>query len=142
MRKTVNSGFSMTELIIVIAIIAALTGVIAPMYLQYVEKSRESVDVQNMDAAYQMAVAVYAEHEYSQSTYYWYMDGTGSLGAAVPSSGYGKGSAADRGTTYAHACCEEGEYDPGQSYVGRYLIITFPESTDSGDQTVHVHWSE
>ena len=45
-----NKGFSLVELIIVIAIMAVLVGVLAPAYLRYVEKSRKSADVQAIDA--------------------------------------------------------------------------------------------
>ncbi len=46
-KKMNNKGFSIVELIIVIAIMAVLVGVLAPTYLGYVEKSRKSTDVQN-----------------------------------------------------------------------------------------------
>lgn len=49
-KKMNNKGFSLVELIIVIAIMAVLVGVLAPAYLRYVEKSRKSADVQAMDA--------------------------------------------------------------------------------------------
>jgi type IV pilus assembly protein PilA len=39
-----NKGFSLVELIIVIAIMAALIAIIAPQYLKYVEKSRVQAD--------------------------------------------------------------------------------------------------
>ena len=42
-----NKGFSLVELIIVVAIMAVLVGVLAPTYLGYVEKSKKSTDVQN-----------------------------------------------------------------------------------------------
>ncbi len=41
-----NRGFTLVELIIVVAIIAVLAAVLAPQYLQYVERSRESNDLQ------------------------------------------------------------------------------------------------
>ena len=43
MKKN-NEGFSLVELIVVIAIMAVLVGVLAPAYLRYVEKSRVSTD--------------------------------------------------------------------------------------------------
>ena len=49
-RKMNNKGFSLVELIIVIAIMAVLVGVLAPAYLRYVEKSKKSADVQAIDA--------------------------------------------------------------------------------------------
>lgn len=41
-RKS-NKGFTLVELIIVVAIIAILTAVVAPQYVKYVEKSRDAV---------------------------------------------------------------------------------------------------
>ena len=39
-----NSGFTLVELIIVVAIIAVLSAVVAPKYIKYVERSRIGVD--------------------------------------------------------------------------------------------------
>lgn len=49
MKKTNNKGFSLVELIIVIAIMAVLIGVLAPQFIKYVERSRESTDLQNIE---------------------------------------------------------------------------------------------
>lgn len=47
-----NKGFSLVELIVVIAIMAVLMGVLAPTLIGNIEKSRESKDLQNLDAVY------------------------------------------------------------------------------------------
>lgn len=44
MKKTNNQGFSLVELIIVIAIMAILVGVLAPQFIKYVEKTRAQKD--------------------------------------------------------------------------------------------------
>ncbi len=58
-KKLNNKGFSLVELIIVVAIMAVLVGVLAPQYLKYVERSRESSDLSNIQAMVS-AVEIYA----------------------------------------------------------------------------------
>ena len=48
-KKLNNKGFSLVELIIVIAIMAVLIGVLAPQYLKYVQRSRESADLDSIN---------------------------------------------------------------------------------------------
>ncbi len=43
-KSLTNKGFSLVELIIVVAIMAVLIGVLAPQYLRYVEKTRLQKD--------------------------------------------------------------------------------------------------
>ena len=49
MKKTNNKGFSLIELIIVIAIMAILVAIIAPNLTKYLGKSKKNTDVKNLD---------------------------------------------------------------------------------------------
>lgn len=48
-KKLNNGGFSLVELIIVIAILVVLVGILAPIYIRYVEKSRITSDQTKID---------------------------------------------------------------------------------------------
>lgn len=49
MKKTNNKGFSLIELIIVIAIMAVLVAIIAPNLTKYLGKSKKNTDKKNLD---------------------------------------------------------------------------------------------
>ena len=59
-RKLSNKGFSIVELVIVIAIMAILIALLAPQYIKYVEKSRYTSDddlIANIHDVIALAVA-------------------------------------------------------------------------------------
>lgn len=58
-KKMNNKGFSLVELIVVIAIMAVLVGVLAPQFIKYVENSRQSTDMQNIQQL-KTAIETYA----------------------------------------------------------------------------------
>ena len=54
MKKTLHNkkGFTLAELLIVVAIIAVLVAIAIPIFTSQLEKSREAVDAANIRAAY------------------------------------------------------------------------------------------
>ena len=62
-----NKGFSLVELIVVIAIMAVLVGVLAPQLIKYVEKSREATDIQTCDNIATALKTYYADEEVSST---------------------------------------------------------------------------
>ena len=59
MKKNNNKGFTLAELLIVVAIIAVLTAIAIPVFTTQLEKSRESTDMSNLRAAYAEIMANY-----------------------------------------------------------------------------------
>ena len=52
MKKNNNRGFTLAELLIVVAIIAVLTAIAIPVFTAQLEKSRDATDEANIRAAY------------------------------------------------------------------------------------------
>ena len=84
MKKN-NSGFSLVELIIVIAIMAVLIGVLAPQFIKYVERSRESTDLQNIEE-YKTAIETYVADNSDKVTGTVDLTITGGAGGSIKSS--------------------------------------------------------
>ena len=56
-----NKGFSLVELIVVIAIMAVMIGILAPTLMGNIEKSRESADITVLDTVFEAVRSAYAD---------------------------------------------------------------------------------
>ena len=86
-RKRADRGFTLAELLIVVAIIAVLVAVSIPIFTGQLEKSRQAVDVSNMRAAY--AAAEYQFLADGEPYRGYYDAASGTLTDTAPA-GYGK----------------------------------------------------
>ena len=69
--KKSNEGFSLVELIIVIAIMAILVGIIALQVVPYMEKSREGKDYTQLDSCFSAFQTAVAENEVKGNLTAW-----------------------------------------------------------------------
>ena len=66
MKKN-NKGFTLAELLIVVAIIAVLVAIAIPVFTTQLERSKEATDLSNIRAAYAEVVADYLSSGATQS---------------------------------------------------------------------------
>lgn len=79
LRKN-NKGFTLVELIIVVAILAVLMAMLAPQYIRYVQRSRETTDAFSMGEIARAAMVAYTADDspgYTETTVI--VDTTGDL---------------------------------------------------------------
>ena len=98
MKKNNKKGFTMAELLIVVAIIAVLVAIAIPIFNSQLEKSKQAVDEANCRSAYGQAMATYLSDPDTTvktvtlggSTYTWDYDSAN--GVMHISTGSGKSS--------------------------------------------------
>ena len=131
-----KKGFTLAELLIVVAIIGVLVAVSIPIFTAQLEKSRESTDMANLRAAKAAAVSTYLTDEgplvsitngaKSYVTCYYDIQ-TGRLVTDPIGGGVGRGTS-NNPETYSSDTNEYG-YDSANIYTGKNIVVT---ATDTG----------
>lgn len=147
LKKRLNKkGFTLAELLIVVAIIAILVAVSIPIFTSRLEKARESTDVANMRAAKAEAYSAYVGGDFEQgattpsewgtavsgvySAYYDAENGVFVATAAKPDA-YGKGTHAEGGISYS-----------GYTQDTDYTSAVIKVSVDSSNGEITVEWED
>lgn len=132
MKKN-NKGFSLVELIIVIAIMAILAGALAPALIKYIAKSRRSTDVSNAQTiatAVTNALSVEAAYDAAEAGDY-------TLSTTKPVAVNGTGAAF---TSEVVSQLGSAAYKP--KYDNKDQSFMFTLSSDKSTFTVTVNGSE
>ncbi len=126
-----EEGFTLAELLIVVAIIAVLVAVSIPIFTSKLEKSREATDIANMRAAKAAAVAAFLGDDTvdgvtfgSQQTaaaVAYYDADNGVLVSDKPSAGYGKGTTVDGGQKYT-------DYSATTAYTDKVIKVSVSQA--------------
>ena len=98
MKKLNKKGFTLAELLIVVAIIAVLVAIAIPVFTTRLEQSRETTDIANLRSAYAAAqVAALSGGEdgkkLADGTYYY--DPNNGVGVSTTQTALGKGTGTD-----------------------------------------------
>lgn len=98
-----KKGFTLAELLIVVAIIGVLVAISIPIFTAQLEKAREATDLANLRAAKAEVAAAYMTDEsvgsvtlgsqQKDAVTVYYDAANGKLTATKPTTGYGKGTA-------------------------------------------------
>ena len=121
-----NEGFTLAELLIVVAIIAVLVAVSIPIFTRQLEKSRESTDRANLRAAKAAVVSAILDGEISANGYY---DAAKGLLTEKAPAVYGKGTKLKGSDTDA-------DYKTDVDYTDAYISFSI-DSTGVGT----IKWS-
>lgn len=117
-----NGGFTLVEMLIVVAIIAILVAVSIPMVSTSLDKAKTATDDANMRAAKAAATVEYYDNGGSLSNTYYDIE-TGKMVSTAPTPGYNQ--------------TKQGTYEPENAVL---QVTVTPGSGDKG-ATITVDWA-
>lgn len=93
-KKLNRKGFTLAELLVVVAILGILVAISVPLFSSRIEAAKTSTDQANVRAAKAAAAAVLLSDQETKTMYYDAENGK--LVEAKPTAGYGKSTKADK----------------------------------------------
>lgn len=142
--KKDQRGFTLAELLIVVAIIGVLVAVSIPFFTSQLEKAREATDLANMRAAFAEGSAEYLSADLDDTKWKitsgksvsYYDAGSGKLVLAAPTTGYGKGTTL-KGSANNAITIGGTAYKPTEKYTDAVIMITVTAATGE----IKVEWT-
>ena len=143
MKKNNKKGFTLAELLIVVAIIAVLVAIAIPVFTKRLEASRETADIANLRSAYAAAQVAVLSGQEDISQQNMYFNPNTSTGLDTNSFSLGKGTTTQGGAdinglpttvTYNRTVANEGkgiqiEFDGVTTAAGRVVAVHFDGDT-------------
>ncbi len=130
--KRNNKGFTLAELLIVVAIIAVLVAIAIPVFTTRLEQSRETTDIANLRSAYAAAqVAALSGDENGKKmdqTKTYYYDPNNNIGLSTTKVPMGKGTGTDGKADY--------------SALPDVIKTNYNNSNDNRDKAIEVKYDE
>ena len=121
-KKNNKKGFTLAELLIVVAIIAVLVAIAIPVFSAQLEKSREATDLANIRSAYAEIVVEAIEGEYTTAP-------SKTVALKQQTSGWATASATDDLANI----CGDSSYVTGTPNKDGSAVITWVEATDDAE---------
>ena len=116
-----NKGFTLAELLIVVAIIGVLVGISIPIFNKQIEKAKQATDLANMRSAYAAANAEWlGSDDFGQEIVYFY-NGSTVVKSKEGIKGYGKSSTDAR--YFSSSLPFEAHGVPNNNGFGSYIMI-------------------
>ena len=144
-KKINKKGFTLAELLIVVAIIGVLVAISIPIFTAQLEKAREATDIANLRAAKAAAVAAYLDGSGDKYTLVigdscYYNSGTGVLDNTGDACG--KGTTATTGDSDIVLFDNGGtnDYKTGTDAAKKKIKVKVTVPSDGGDATVDAHF--
>lgn len=146
-KKLNKKGFTLAELLVVVAIIGVLAAISIPIFTTQLEKAREAVDISNMRAAYAVAQSDVLTEGYKETgkytkdaagnKYTGYYDVSGDVKNAKPAA-YGKSTLDNIQTS--NDLPNNADFDWNGKETGKVIQIDITPSATDG-KYVKISWA-